>query len=187
MPNNKTLEEIEVKIRIPCESLDSLREKLVGYGFRKTASRSLELNIMFDYADRRIFSAGSAMRLRSYDGRMILTWKGPLRPDPDLKIREEIETEVSSREAAALILEKIGLHPVLEYSKFREKYRVRIKGEVEVCIDETRVGSFMEIEGSKEDIAHITALMGLKSSDFVKASYIELLGQEKTENKDQNK
>jgi len=100
MTNNKTLEEIEVKIRIPQESLDSLREKLLANGFRNTSQRSLELNTLFDFADRRLFSSGSAVRLRSYENQEILTWKGPLKPDPDLKIREEIETEVSSREAA---------------------------------------------------------------------------------------
>lgn len=187
MTNNKTLEEIEIKIRIPQESLDSLREQLLANGFRNTSQRSLELNTLFDFADRRLFSSGSAVRLRSYENREILTWKGPLRPDPELKIREEIETEVSSREAAVLILNRIGLKPVMEYSKFREKFNALVKDDVEVCIDETRVGSFIEIEGCREDINHITALMGLTSSDFVKATYIELLREEQAEIKDHNK
>ncbi len=186
MAKNKIFEEIEIKIRIPEESLDSFRTKLLGYGFSKTFPRSLELNTLFDYPDRRIYSSGCTVRLRTYGTLHILTWKGPVKPDSQLKIREEIETEVSSREAGMLILKKIGLQPVIEYSKFREKYRSKVKGEVEICIDETKAGNFMEIEGPEEDINHIAVMMGLTGSDYVKDSYVELLMRDETGKEDQN-
>ena len=129
MTNNKIFEEIEVKIRIPGESLDSFRAKLLGCGFRKVSPRSLELNTLFDYPDRKIYSSGCTVRLRTYGTLHTLTWKGPVKPGSLLKIRKEIETEISSREAGILILEKIGLQPVIEYSKFRKNtgHQLRLK------------------------------------------------------------
>ncbi len=187
MPRRNCSDEIEVKIRIPESSLGSFREKLLENGFIKTASRNMEMNTLFDYEDRRICASGSAVRLRSYDSRQILTWKGPLKPDPELKIREEIEIEVSSREAAMQILERIGLKPVLEYSKFREKFSTRIIENVEVCLDETRVGCFIEIEGGKKDITNVTGLLGLENPEPVKETYAELLGQPELKNRDMDK
>ena len=187
MSRNETLEEIEVKIKIPGDSLESLREKLTDLGFRKLSPRSLEQNTLFDYPDRGIYLSGSTVRLRSYENRHVLTWKGPVRPDPELKIREEIETEVSCREAAVAILGKLSLSPVFEYSKFREKYQAWLEGETEVCIDETAAGLFMEIEGSPGDIASISAALGISASEYVRSSYVELLRQAETDIKGQKK
>lgn len=187
MRKNKILEEIEVKIRIPAEDLASLREKLEACGFRRVSSSSLEQNTLFDYPDGAILSSGSTVRLRSYENRHVLTWKGPVRPDPELKIREEIETEISDREAAVLILGKLSLQPVFEYSKLREIYRTRLEGEVEVCIDETAAGIFMEIEGSPDDIYDISSALGISASDFVRDSYVELLKQAETGKEEEKK
>ncbi len=187
MTKNETYKEIEVKIRIHQDSLDCLRKRLEDNGFRKVSPRSLEVNTLFDFPDRKIYTSGCTVRLRTYGTRHILTWKGPVKPDPELKIREEIETEISSREDGILILEKIGLQPVLEYSKFREIYRSIDKDKVEVCVDETRAGSFMEIEGSEEEINHISAIMGMSGSDYIKTSYVELLRQAGSGKEDQIK
>jgi predicted adenylyl cyclase CyaB len=187
MSKNQIPEEIEVKIRISAEALPLLREKLEAFGFRKVSPRSLEQNTLFDYPDRAIFSSGSAVRLRTYENRHVLTWKGPVRPDQELKIREEIETEISGREAAVLILGKLSLQPVFEYSKFREKLQARLEGEVEVCIDETTAGIFMEIEGSPGDIDGITSALGLSASDYVRSSYAELLSHTETGKEEEKK
>ena len=176
MSRNNHPTETEIKIRIPEESLGSLRKKLLYNGFRSKDPRALETNTLFDYQDQRIYRAGSALRLRSYGKRNILTWKGPLQPDRELKIREEIETEVSSPGAALLILARIGLQPALEYSKFRETFAPEAGGRVEVCLDETRAGCYIEIEGSGGEISRVMELLGLESSSQVRESYIELLG-----------
>jgi len=177
MKRENAAEEIEIKLRIPEGALDLLRAKLAENGFRETAPRGLEDNVLFDGPDRRLVRAGSALRLRLYDGRSVLTWKGPVKPDRDLKIREEIETTVSDRDGTIAILNRLGLCPVLSYRKYREKYRAALAGPVEVCLDETRIGWFIEIEGSEDDIAATLAGLGLDRSEAVKATYVELLGE----------
>ena len=177
MPESKCSTETEIKIRIPERSLDSLRKKILANGFRRKSSRSLETNTLFDYEDQRIYREGSAVRLRSYGNRTILTWKGPLHPEKNLKIREEIETEVASMQSAIQILERLGLYPALEYSKFRETFEYESNDRVEICLDETSAGSFIEIEGSGDDIAHFAGILGLNIKDQVRASYVELLGR----------
>ena len=184
MAEKKGVEEIELKARIPEEALDSVREKLLQKGFSRTVPRNLEVNCLFDFPDRRIFASGSAFRLRSYNGRQVLTWKGPARPNPGLKIREEVETDVASREQALLILEKLGLQPVFEYSKYREKFQARFSREIEVCIDETRAGYFLEIEGSEDDISLVVEMLKLDASSFVNATYVELLREGPVAEKD---
>lgn len=169
------LEEKEVKIRIPSDSLELLRDRIRRAGFKKTAERQLEVNQLFDYPDLRIKHSGSAVRIREYGNHRILTWKGPLQPNSRYKIREEIETEVANHEALVKILNKIGLTPVFEYSKFREKFQIRLKEEVEICLDETRVGTFLEIEGTEKDISQVIKMLKLDRSNLVQDTYAELL------------
>ena len=83
MTINETLEEIEVKIKIPqrLPGLLSGQEAPEDCGFKKVSPRSLELNTLFDHPDRRIYTSGCTIRLRTYGTRHILTWKGPVKPD----------------------------------------------------------------------------------------------------------
>jgi adenylate cyclase class IV len=48
---------------------------------------------------------------------------------------------------------------------------------VEVCVDETPVGCFVEIEGSKDSIQHIAQEMGLSRDQFINKDYVELYQQ----------
>lgn len=175
MKINQIQQETEIKIRVRKEALDSVRAKLLEAGFREAAPRSLEMNIMFDFPDQRIRKSDSALRLRDYNGSHILTWKGPATADRGLKIRDEAETEIGSREEALHILRNLGLEPVFEYSKYREKFRRMDKAKFEVCIDETKAGLFIEIEAPRENIPELLTTLGLSISDSVRETYVELL------------
>lgn len=115
-------------------------------------------------------SRGCALRVRAEGGRAVLTFKGPVRPGP-VKIREEIETGADSAETLLAILERVAFHPAFRYEKYREEFAV--PGAV-VAIDETPLGTFIEIEGEEPAIAACAAALGFSPADYVTASYYAL-------------
>ena len=119
--------------------------------------------------------SGCALRLRDYGDRYTLTYKGPKKTDLHMKVREEIETSVGSFDSMRSLLESIGLQVSFEYAKWRQKYRMSWQGsDVEVCVDKTPIGVFVEIEGARESIVQIAARMGWDSSDYITDNYVNL-------------
>ena len=88
-------------------------------------------------------------------------------PGP-LKVREEIETEAESSGALLAILAAVGYTPVFRYEKYREEYTA---AGVVVAVDETPIGTFVELEGEPTAIHALAARLGLGPADFVTASY----------------
>ena len=167
--------ETEVKIEIKEGDLPQVRRKLGELGCRQKAARDREENFLFDDPGGRLTSSGSALRLRRYGSRRLLTYKGPRVADERLKIREEIETEVGDFRVMKRLLESIGLKVCFEYDKYREKLSLEVDSEsVEICIDETPVGCFIEIEGSPASIESVASRMGWTPSQFVNRNYIDL-------------
>jgi adenylate cyclase class 2 len=172
------IDEIEVKIRVDESDLEGIRADLKRLGFHPRAHRAKEDNVLLDFPDKSLRRSGCALRLRRYGSKQIVTFKGKKQDDPHLKVREEIESQISDLDALKGILTHLGLEPAIEYSKYREKYILEKEGHrVEFCIDETSVGSFIEIEGTRDSIYEIAAELGWDSSDFITKDYVELLGE----------
>ena len=85
------------------------------------------------------------LRVRIEDGRSFVTFKSPV-DHPTLKLREELETAVGDGERARHILERAGFRIWFRYEKYREEFAL---DEVVIAVDETPVGTFVEIEGSE--------------------------------------
>ena len=170
--------EIEVKIRIGKEAIPRLREKAGELGFQKTSELKAEKNILFDFADGRLKASGQALRLRQYGDDSWITYKGPKVKDPLLKIRLEEETSVGDFGTARRILEQLGLEAAFRYDKEREKYRLKSGGKaVELSIDQTPVGCFVEIEGSRELITQFAGAFGWSEEDFLNSNYVDLYAE----------
>jgi adenylate cyclase class 2 len=171
-----TDQEIEVKISIEKTELERIRSTARGLGFECSASLRPEKNTLFDFRDGRLTRESSALRLRSYGDETVLTYKGPQVEDPELKIREEVETGVETFEAMERILKRVGLEPSFHYAKQREKFRLSRPGgsEVSLCIDETPFGWFVEIEGDPEDIRDVAARLGWSRDRFITRNYVDL-------------
>ena len=92
------------------------------------------------------------LRVRNECGRSLLTFKGPVQPGP-MKLREEHETVAADGDTLLHILEELGLRVWFRYEKYREEFSAE---DVVIAIDETPVGTFVEIEGGEEHI-HATA------------------------------
>jgi adenylate cyclase, class 2 len=136
------------------------------------------LNSRLNRAPKRGNRAGSA----------ILTYKGPNpsnrigsnRPARSrFKIKEEVEVELCNMpgdpgEAASQmerILRALGLRPAFEYEKFRTTFvLIGVRG-VKVELDETPVGSFLELEGTETAIDRAAKRLGYSRQDYSTKSY----------------
>jgi adenylate cyclase class 2 len=96
-----------------------------------------------------------------------LTFKGRVHPGA-MKVREERETAVLDAPATRAILEGIGFAAWFIYEKYREEY---MAGDVILAIDETPVGTWMELEGPEAGILTVAEALGRSPQDFILASY----------------
>ena len=135
--------------------------------------RHFEDNVLLDDAGRALSSSGRALRVRRTDAGAVLTFKGPRRDKEGVKSREEIEASLPAAEADALlaVLRNIGFRPAFRYQKYREVYRY---GEVEITVDETPIGTFLEIEGELPAIHAAAAALGFGPADYVTEGYPSL-------------
>jgi adenylate cyclase class 2 len=157
----------EREVKLPFADAAGARAAVQAAGLRLRRARRLQRDTLFDMPGGRLSSARSALRLRIEPDACTVTWKGPPRPGP-MKVREEVETLVGDEAAMRRVLEALDLQVVFRYEKYREEYD---GPDVVVAIDETPVGTFVEIEGAEAGILATAAAMGRGPDDFVTESY----------------
>ena len=164
-------DETEIKLRMPGPG--PAREAVAGLGATLVRPRHFEDNLLLDDAASSLVGSGRTLRLRRTSDAAVLTFKGPRRDREGVKSRQEIEVEAKAGEADALqaILAGIGFRPAFRYQKYRETYRL---GEVEIVVDETPIGTFLEIEGPAAQIHAAAAALGRGPRDYIKDSYAGL-------------
>ena len=162
--------EIEVKIRI--QDPKAIREKLLGLGAVVARDRHLETNTLFDFAAGDLRAGRRALRLRKTGKRATLTFKGEPKKSRSFKVREEFETQVHDPKELRKILKALGLRETFAYTKHRTVFRKR---RLTICIDETAVGNFLELEGERHEITRFARSMGFGRADFITGDYIEMI------------
>ena len=163
--------ETEVKLRIP--SSEALRPLLAALSFMPVDPMQDEESTLWDRG-RELFTKSSALRLRRYAGKSLLTWKGPQQPDADLKIRPEIQTVIADQDAMEGILRALGYLPVLQMTKRRATFK---RDGLEACLDETPFGSFLELEGDPQAIRLAMEHLGLDATHIEPRSYAALFSE----------
>lgn len=167
--------ETELKVRLEREQFEEIRGTLHSEGVPVKAPRQFEINLLFDSEDGRLRREDKMLRLRSYGEKTLLTYKGPLVGGSRLKERPETQIRVDSLEAAETLLAAIGYRAVFRYDKYREKLLWQLAGStLEVCLDETPIGFFIEVEGPREAVLAAAHHLGLSEDRFIVASYAEL-------------
>lgn len=173
--------EIEVKLRI--RNLQRLRKALLELGCKEAVPRNLERNWTWDFPGQPLRQEGKLLRVRQFAGRCLLTFKGVAQQSRHFKIREERETEVQDPETLAVILERLGLQVMFRYEKFRTSYSLRLRGmrhSVDLSVDETPIGNYLEIEGTEADIHQVAEKMGFEEDAFIKESYLALFAKSRS-------
>jgi adenylate cyclase class 2 len=164
--------ETEVKIRVA--DVGAIRKKLRKLGFRPIHRRSLEDNVLYDTPDRALRRIRAILRLRRYGATWVLTYKGTPDPDQTYKSRVELETGIEEPQALRAIFGVIGFRPVFRYQKYRVQYAREAPGRREggeVSLDETPVGAFLELEGSRSWIDGVARQLGFSRRDYITDSY----------------
>ena len=162
--------EIEVKIKI--KDKEKLAEKLQTLGAKLTKDRHWEENTLYDFPSRNLQNQQRALRLRIANKKAYLTFKGPPEKSRKFKIRKEFETEVKNAKHMKKILKELGFIPTFSYEKHRTVYRTK---KLKICMDETSIGNFVELEGGQTHIVRFASSLGFTKKEFIKQTYIQLL------------
>lgn len=169
--------ETEVKIRV--DDISSLKDKILALDARIEKERHCEENTLFDHPSQTLYKKRQALRLRTTGQKAFLTFKGPPEKSRKFKIRKEFETEVRNEKQMRKILKSLGFIPVFNYQKHRTVFR---RKNLKICIDETAIGAFMEIEGERNEIVRFTDALGITKKEFIKLDYIQLIKRETGKN-----
>jgi len=170
----KSMIEIEVKIKI--DDPEEIKERIVALNAEMDRDRHWEENTLYDFATKGLYKKHHALRVRKVNRKIFLTFKGATQKSRKFKIREEYETEVRNEKQLKKILKSLGLQPVFTYNKYRTVFR---KKRLKICLDETSVGNYLELEGKQNEIVRFAEALHLSKKDFIKKDYIQLIKDQK--------
>jgi adenylate cyclase class 2 len=158
---------LEREIKLRFDSADAARRAIVTLGAAPYRARRLQDDCLLDDDSASLQQRGCALRLRTDGTNSIVTFKGPIVPGP-MKLREELESGVERGEMLLRLLGELGYTPRWRYQKYREEF---LLDGVIVALDETPVGTFIELEGEEAAIAAAARGLGRGPADYILASY----------------
>ena len=168
-----TTSTIEREIKLQFASADEARDAIIACGATPLLGRRLQEDALLDTDDEELRRRRCVLRVRMENGKSRLTFKGPVQPGP-MKLREEHETVAADGDTLLTILRELGLHAWFRYEKYREEFAAE---DVVIAIDETPVGTFVEIEGGEHHIHETAARLGKSPADYITDSYRTLFLQ----------
>jgi adenylate cyclase class 2 len=158
---------LEREIKLRFGSVDEARGAILACGATPLLGRRLQEDSLLDTDDEELRRRRCVLRVRVENGKSRLTFKGPVQPGL-MKVREEIETVVGDGDILLRVLKELGLHVWFRYEKYREEFAHE---DVIVAVDETPVGTFVELEGSEGGIHSMAEALGRVESDYIQESY----------------
>jgi adenylate cyclase class 2 len=170
---------IEIEIKLPVRDLPALLRRLRTIGARNHG-RVFEENTLYDTPSAYFRRHGRLIRVRietSKSGRRDaeLTSKAPppngverSKFAPRHKEKLENEAKVRDPARAARLLQAIGLRPSFRYEKYRTSFRL---GALHLDLDETPVGTFLELEGPPAAIDRTARALGYSARDYIRGTY----------------
>jgi adenylate cyclase class 2 len=199
-------QETEIKLRI--RDAKALRRSLKRLGARplnSSSGRVHEWNIIFDTPQGGLAKHGQLLRIRmeipegkaKKDGRkaekrVVLTFKMPTataiaaagkKQEPRrYKVREEIELQVADADLLTRIFEGLGMTGWFRYEKFRTTFALPTSARwakgLLIELDETPIGTFVELEGPPEAIDKAAQELGYSKRDYILKNYLVLYVEE---------
>ncbi len=194
----------ETEIKLKISDLPAFHRALKRMGARlanPVAARVHEENVIFDTPQGGLAKHGQLLRIRTETTeargksknsrpkqRIILTFKQPMTQqaasetestsDGPYKVREEIELEVSEAANLAKIFAGLGLDGWFRYEKYRTTFRLPTskawaKGLL-VELDETPIGTFVELEGPAAAIDRAAQELDYSRRDYILKNYLRL-------------
>ena len=164
---------LEREIKLRFASTDEARAAILATGATPLRPRRLQSDLILDFDDARLRDARSALRLRIEPDQAFVTFKGAPQVSA-MKVREELETLVGDGATALSIFERLGFRVWFRAEKYREEFQ---RHDVVIALDETPVGTFVEVEGSDDGITTTATMLGRGPADYVVESYRTLHAQ----------
>jgi adenylate cyclase, class 2 len=130
---------------------------------------------------------------KSPANRQILTFKRPTAeqaashtdryPSPRThKVREEIEAEISDSANLTKIFEGLGMRGWFRYEKYRTTYQLPASKSwahgLLIELDETPIGTFVELEGPAPAIDRAATELGYSRRDYILTNYLALYAED---------
>lgn len=194
--------EREIKLKIEdVKGFRRLLKKLGAQTMGNGSGRVHEKNVIFDTPQGGLAKHGQLLRIRTETpegcgssknsrskSRIVLTFKRPVaRPvalppehpeDGSHKVREEIEMEVTDAPTLTSIFEGLGMSGWFRYEKYRTTFRLPASNTwargLLIELDETPIGTFVELEGPAAAIDRAAAELGYSKRDYVLKNYLTL-------------
>jgi adenylate cyclase, class 2 len=163
----------EIEIKFALRDRAAVVQKLHDLGAERLYAETFEDNIVLDRRGE-LRTKGSLLRVRKFGRYALVTFKGPVAFDGNVKTREEVQTGVESFELAIQLLSALDYKPVFRYQKFREVWRLR---DVEVVLDRTPIGEYFEIEGQMDLIRTVAEELGMNMEQGIRQTYADLYRQ----------
>jgi adenylate cyclase class 2 len=160
-------QETEIKIAVP--DVATARGLLRRAGFRVSRGRVFEANTIFDTNGRGLRASGCLLRVREAGKVATATYKGPATVGRH-KSREELEFGITDPAMLCLMLERLGYERVFRYEKYRTEF-TRLGSRGMATLDETPVGTYLELEGEPKWIDRMARALGFSEADYSTASY----------------
>jgi adenylate cyclase class 2 len=160
--------EREVKLRFT--SANAARSALGAAGAVPLRGRRLQSDVFLDTDSGDLRVRRCALRVRGEANCTYVTFKGPVQP-ARTKVREEIETLVEDGRLLLRIFGELGFRICFRAEKYREEFQ--LPGVI-VAIDETPIGTFVELEGDESSIDSAASALGRSLEDYVLDSYRSL-------------
>jgi len=167
-------EELEVKLRV--EDPERVSEAISKIGGQLIAS-VVEEDTYFAHPCRDLASTDEALRLRSSDGVLELTYKGPRASAEGAKSMPEVTLRLQDAGSALELLDRLGFRRVALVRKRRSYYRV---GAAIVTLDDVDgLGTFVELEAADaaigvQGLREIARDLGIDWKP-VEKTYLEML------------
>jgi adenylate cyclase class 2 len=163
--------QVEKEIKLRVAGASAARQAVRRAGARLVQPRHFEDNLLLDDGRSSLRARGEVLRLRRTPDSAMLTFKGARLDAGDVKSRPELEVAVGDADLMLQILAAVGFLPVFRYQKYRETWA---RDGAEIVIDETPVGTFLEIEGPPRAIHRTAAALGFAREDYITDSYVGL-------------
>jgi adenylate cyclase class 2 len=199
-------QEIEIKLRITdAKALNRALKRLDARPVDGGSGRAHEWNVIFDTPEGGLAKHGQLLRIRIETApttskksktvpakRTVLTFKRPIvvgtapsasaQENHRHKVREEIEVEVADASILAKIFEGLGMRGWFRYEKYRTTLRLPARTNwakgLLIELDETPIGTFVELEGPPAAIDRAAQELGYSRRDYVLRSYLALYVEE---------
>jgi adenylate cyclase class 2 len=161
----------EVEVKLPFSSAAEALQRLGSAGAVARGTRTFEDNALWDGDGDPLSTSGRMLRLRRVGRRAVLTFKRRIPGDSRYKVCEEHETEIDDPAALEGVLRGVGFRVAYRYQKYRTL--LALPG-VEVAMDETPLGCFIELEGDREAIDRAAERLGFSPERYIRSTYREL-------------